>query len=89
MSRSRLIYDKFMDDISAFKKKRDSLNEDQIQREILSLCILRGRYIEAHFQNLTEKNYQRIYRDENRERIRAYHCDYARRRRAKVRNERV
>tara|TARA_R100000742_G_C4191022_1_gene23106 strand:+ start:157 stop:396 length:240 start_codon:yes stop_codon:yes gene_type:complete len=76
-----------MCDIDAFKKKRNALSEDEIQSEIKSLCILRGRYQEAHFHNLAEKNYQRTYRDENRERIRAYHCEYARKRRARMRTD--
>ena len=87
MTRHSKIYTTFMSRLKKFKSNKDNLTEEEFKRELYKILILRGQYKEAKHKNLTDKFYQRAYRIENKERIRRYHTEYARKRRAKQRAE--
>jgi len=82
-----MIYTKFMMQIKKFKLTKQGLSEEEFRTNLYKLLILRGQYKEAKHKNLSDKFYQRMYREENKLRIRKYHAEYARRRRAKKRLE--
>lgn len=76
-----------MDLVTKFKKEKMRLDEAEIKEKLYELMVLRGQYREAKRRNLSEKDYQRTYREQNKLRIRAYHAEYARKRRLKMRQD--
>ena len=85
MTRHNMIYTKFMKHIKQFKLNKKRLSDDELRRDLYKILIMRGQYREAKHQNLQDKYYQRSYRQYNKDKIRKYHAEYARKRRANKR----
>lgn len=71
-----------------FRKNKNKFKLADLGRRMKFLnrgFVLRGQHKEALLNATKDREYQKLYREENREKLRSYHTNYARIRRSKKR----